>query len=331
MAALGDDEYSTGSKRSRSRGSSTLDDGEPIDDDHDDDDNDDEFEPEDDWQVQVLDNPEQIQVDLELFNLEADDYFSVKHFLVPLLEGASWDASDMAQHIADHMSPKIGTTIRVDGGREPYGFLSVVNLHRTAHLPCTRQIVRFMLDKITNKSQNQQLRHILESKNALGLVLNERVVNVPGQIAPPLHLGFWEEVEEAAELEQNNGEAPYFDFEYYIMITTVAESISDDSELPRGKKIRDASKQIDFLKPEDEVYTKNSTFAFSYPVTNTKHGKWTMGGTIKSRKVIILWHKSALPNIISQLSELSTNPSLFHPDSPPLAADDEFVNPLNDE
>lgn len=319
-----------GPKRTRkdSRRSTVDDDSDNVSGSGSEDDSD--FEKAEDWEVDVVENPDTVQVDLELFNMEGDDYFAVKNFLVPLLDGLVWGASDIAHHLADDMSAHIGTTVRVDGGREPYGILTVLNLHRTAGMEATRQIVRFLLSRITHKAQKQQLKQLLESKSPLGLLLNERVINVPAQIAPPLHMGFWEELEEAAQLEVANGSrALYFDFEHYVMITTVLEVIAGDAPGPRGKQSRGADRSIEYLKPEDEVYCRNSTFAFSYPVTGTKHGRWTMGGTVRERKVIVLWHKSAIPNILAQLSQLASNPDLYHSESPIITSDDgPFVNPL---
>lgn len=330
MAATSDDSRGKRGKRgSRSR--------EEEDDDDDfqqlgDDSSDEGGSGDESYEVQTLAEPEQIQVDLELFNMESDDYFTVKHFLTNYLDGRAWLASDVARHLSDEMGAYIGSTIRIDGGRDPYGFLTVWNLHCTAHLAATREAVSFILSKVTQGSHNQQLKHILGGSEHMALLLNERMVNVPGQIAPPLHLGFWEELEEAAEEEIKRGEAkPYFNIEYYLLMTSIFEETSGDIPAHRSKKKGKPDDDIQYFKPEEEVYVRNSRFAFSYPLPKGKHGRWTIGGDVKERRLIVLIHKSAVPKIIEEMKEFARDPDFYRTRGAALDTTDPFVNPCAEE
>jgi BCCIP len=272
---------------------------------------------------------EEVQVDLALFNIGAQDFFSTKNFLNSYLDGTPWLATELADHVASN--ERIGTVIRVDDGDISYGFATVVNLHRCSTLQSVRELVKFVLEKLTDREQNATLRSLLadnKEKGSLGLLLNERVVNVPPPIAAPLLSSLVEEIEEAAEIEQSEGvgEAQrYFDMTHYLMMTTVYEaSRADDGQggADQSKRRRPVN-ALGYFKPEDEIFIDNALFAFSYPLRRNKHqaDRWTLGGSVNERRVIALLSADALPKCVAAIANL-----VPIPDGAIIDVDDPFAS-----
>lgn len=61
-----------------------------------------------------------------------------------------------------------------------------------------KDIKEFLLNKISDQSKRNELLKMLENEK-VGLLLNERMVNIPPQISPPLHKGLFEELASARQ------------------------------------------------------------------------------------------------------------------------------------
>jgi protein BCP1 len=119
--------------------------------------------------------------------------------------------------------PLIGTTIKTDGiGSDPLAILTVLNLHvhkvkSTSYLgslltklvqdhPSIRALVQYMLQKISpDTAFTSTLQLILQNESShVGLVIGERVYNMPPQVIPPMYRMLQDEigwaVEEASKL-----------------------------------------------------------------------------------------------------------------------------------
>mmetsp|Transcript_1817 Transcript_1817/g.2603 ORF Transcript_1817/g.2603 Transcript_1817/m.2603 type:complete len:325 (+) Transcript_1817:65-1039(+) len=272
---------------------------------------------EDMYNVDQANSAFELNVSFEIHNVAKDDFFSIKHHLMNYLDGQAWLASELADYVS--ALTDIGSTIRVEDNKEAFGFISVVNLFRASKLASVKQVVGFMLGKITDKTQHDRLATLLDYKptqgkerNSIGLILNERMINIPPQLIPPLHTSFFEEIEEAYKEETTAGgssssssaKLPYFDFEYYLFMTTVYEESNTAKKSRDSKRTKHMSgEQIYYKKFEDEAYLEESEFAFSYPIVreNKTSARWSLAGQIAERRVIALVHHTKVPKILAKI------------------------------
>ena len=100
----------------------------------------------------------------------------------------------------------------------------------------------------------------------VGLILTERLINIPSEVVPPMYKMLLEEISWAVEEKE-----PYTFSHYLILSKTYREILSSlDEERPQKKKKKgSATKQgseVFYFHPEDEVLHKQAvTFgSFSY-------------------------------------------------------------------
>lgn len=119
--------------------------------------------------------------------------------------------------------PLIGSTIKTDGiESDPLAFLTVLNLHthkvkpffRLGNLltelvqdhPSIRAIVQYLLQKISpDAAFASALQSLLRNEDShVGLIIGERVYNMPPQVMPPMYRMLQDEigwaVDEASKL-----------------------------------------------------------------------------------------------------------------------------------
>jgi protein BCP1 len=113
----------------------------------------------------------------------------------------------------------------VNGTEDSYGFVSVLNMYRHAGVKAIQEIRNHMLRKCTDKKMRDVLTALFtDSSKGLGLLLNERMVNMPDAFAPPLHQNLFDEVAIAYNAEKAAappGTPLYWDLENYIFLTTI--------------------------------------------------------------------------------------------------------------
>ena len=99
--------------------------------------------------------------------------------------------------------PAIGSTVKTDGmDSDPYAFLTVLNMHIHHQHPSIKAIGNYCL-KIAAASGDHQIHaslHTLFSQNQqhVGLVISERLINMPVQIVPPMYKMLADEIKQAA-------------------------------------------------------------------------------------------------------------------------------------
>lgn len=74
-------------------------------------------------------------MDFAFFDPEEIDFQAIKNFLLPYLEGQSFNASELADLIIAQ-NEYVGTVVKVEGEVETYGFVSIINMHKhKVHVP----------------------------------------------------------------------------------------------------------------------------------------------------------------------------------------------------
>lgn len=232
-----------------------------------------------------------LNVDFEMFDPQpAIDFHGLRTLLRQLfdIDNTLFDISALSDLILSQ--PLLGTTVKVDGNEsDPYAFLTVINMTEHAEKPVIKTLTKYLLEKSKgNSTVNARLQALLSgkddgSKGTLGLILTERLINIPTEIVPPMYKMLLEEIEWA--LEENE---PYAFTDYLIISKTYKEVASvvdkEDEETvpPKAKKFKSrlrapgvaaggSSKakkdEVFYFHPEDELIEQQATGTASYKYT----------------------------------------------------------------
>jgi len=194
-------------------------------------------------EVQQYIGQEEIQVEFEGRNPIDSDFHGIKQLLQQLFLKAHINLSELTDLIISQNY--VGSVVKqsdVDeeeddddeddnSGNDVFGITTVVNLTDKQNAECVQQL-RQLLVELCNEhgtDQSNALVNNLLSNNAqpVGLLINERFINIPAQISVPLLQSLSKEMKKATE--KNLG----FDFAYYIIICKLYKI---DSETAKKKK-----------------------------------------------------------------------------------------------
>lgn len=165
----------------------------------------------------------------------------------------------------------IGSTVKVDSkANDAYAFLTALNLREQRNkAPVVADLVQYLSSKAT-QSQSEALAKAVPQVLAeahVGLVLGERLINMPPEISPPMYSMLVDEVEAAVEDNE-----PY-DFTHYLIISRTYNEVASilDNESQKRKKAREEAPMF-YFHPEDEVLVKHAIASGSYPFTKEEEG-----------------------------------------------------------
>ncbi|KAJ2890564.1 Mss4p nuclear export, partial [Coemansia aciculifera] len=249
---------------------------------------------------------EMVDVDFEFFDPKPIDFHSLKQLLVASFGDDAEDVnlSGLVDLILSQNT--IGSTVKFTGDENPYAFLTVLNMHVHSDKEPIQQIKAYLLKKAEKKGGSAtKLAEILNGPGHVGLLLNERVVNMPPQVTAPMLKMLVEEMTWAVE----DGE-PY-DFEYYVLLApmyreTEAANDDDDDEKEAKKPKGAPSLAIDaYAHAEDEFVEEFACAKFDYKFSRSKRAAESRNsfadtGLAPSRRCLII-HKSKIAELIARL------------------------------
>jgi len=255
------------------------------------------------------DERELIDVDFEFFDPIADiDWHGIKRLLTQLLQADAplFQLNLLADLILSQ--PLIGSTVKCEGREsDPYAFLSVINLNVHAGHPSVKSLVEYFLSKANS---NLALRAVLEdiltspSHSHVGLILSERLVNMPVQVIPPMYKMLADEIKWATE------EKEPFNFKYYLVLSRTyhlspeeLESSAQNSDRSKRRKGQVNVTDIPhFFHPEDEQFQQSSMHSIHYPLTNAQPREADAFG-LDTRGCLMLVLADRLPHLISDIQD----------------------------
>jgi len=210
-----------------------------------------------------------VNVEFEWFNFAPEiDFLGVKTLLRQLFDVDSQlvDLSALTDLVLSQ--PTIGSTVKVDGKEtDPYAFLTILNLQEHRDKDIVKHLSKYLTEKSKDVPGLAKLGELLSSLTAqVGLILTERLINVPSEIAPPMYAMLIDEIEAAVEDKE-----PYEFTHYLILSKTYLEIASalDQEENPRQKKSKSKSdKETFYFHPEDEVLQRHALGFGGFQYTN---------------------------------------------------------------
>ena len=216
---------------------------------------DDDMDIEDEEDVFDLENKidDEIEnVEFNFSNILESDYHSIKSLLQPNFQFEKINVGDLADYLISQHED-VGTTIRA--GDMIFGVFSYVplshNIQKKQHSPFFDDFSTFLKLKINNADEKNKhkIMDILQKNFNLGLVISERVVNLPEETVPPALGLATKEINECREVEENNYDKR-FDFDYLIIISKFVK-ITEEHRKDNKKKKKDEN-----IKESNEAYYK---------------------------------------------------------------------------
>ncbi|KAL8408074.1 hypothetical protein RB594_006759 [Gaeumannomyces avenae] len=256
-----------------------------------------------------------VNVDFEWFNFDPEiDFHGVKALLRQLFDVDSqlFDFSALADLIlAQHT---IGSTVKVDGKEtDAYAFLTALNLHEHREKPPVAALVKYVSEKAQaggNKALAAAVPDLLSSGKHVGLILADRLINMPSEIVPPMYRLLMDEIKAAVEDKE-----PY-EFSHYLIISKTYTEVESNLEIETERKKKKAKEEAPFFyfHAEDEVLQKHALAygSFSYSradeaVADSKRAFQEMG--VKSQGHMILIEAAKFEGAVKAISDYLSPPS----------------------
>ncbi|XP_033886403.3 BRCA2 and CDKN1A-interacting protein-like [Acipenser ruthenus] len=256
---------------------------------------------------------EEITVDFEAHTISDSDSNGIKKLLKQLFLKANINLSQLTDLIIQQNH--IGSVIRQadipedsdndDDIDEVFGFISLLNLTERKGSECVEQIKELVLEhceKCCPKNIAEQLDKILnDTTKPVGLLLSERFINVPPQIALPLHKQLQEEIAEAQRTNKPTGKC-----HFYIMISkTFKEAGKNNSTLRGGAPKKE---ELMFTNAEEEFFHEHAVLKFNYSVQEESDsclaGRWSFDDVpMKPFRTVMLIPAKSISPIMEKLRE----------------------------
>ncbi|KAL2233302.1 UNVERIFIED_CONTAM: Protein BCCIP [Sesamum indicum] len=199
-----------------------------------------------------------VQADFVFFDPKPGDFHGVKVLLQTYLDNKLWDLSSFVDLILGQ--PTVGTVVKIENDEDDgvYSVVTALNLERykasyclfpfspSYLIPrdskCVIELKDYLLKVCEDMDVIPKLRNLVgEHAKDVGLVVSQRVVNLPPQLLPPLYDALFDEIEWATEDEHKNA---------------------------NGKKgmAESGEEAVIYMKPEDEIFLELSSWSFSFPL-----------------------------------------------------------------
>jgi protein BCP1 len=206
-----------------------------------------------------------VNVDFELFNYDPQiDFHGVKTLLRQLFDTDAqlFDLSGLSDLIVEQNT--IGSTCKVDDkANDAYAFLTVLNLHEHRAKPPVAQLIEYLTERAkTDDGLAGAVPELLASGKHVGLVLAERLLNMPAEVIPPMWTCMIDEIEAAVEDKE-----PY-EFSHYLVVSRTYREVASslDQSERRQKKAREET-SLQYFHPEDEEMRKHAAASGTYDFT----------------------------------------------------------------
>lgn len=281
---------------------------EEVEDQDDDDEDSDEEEDEDD---EVVD--EEVNVDFEAYSISDNDYDGIKKLLQQLFLKAPVNTAELTNLLIQQNH--IGSVIKQTDASEDsdddmdedeiFGFISLLNLTERKGTQCAEQIKELTLSgcaKSCEKSVVEQLDKLFnDPARPVGLLLSERFINVPAQIALPMHRQLQKELAEAHKTNKPCGKCHF----YLLISKTFAEAGKGNSQKKQSSQKKD---ELMFANAEEEFFYEKAVLTFSYSVQEESDsclgGRWSFDDVpMKPLRTVMLVPCDRMGEIMAALEE----------------------------
>ncbi|KAG8435491.1 hypothetical protein GDO86_013429 [Hymenochirus boettgeri] len=271
-----------------------------------------EEDSEDSEEEEEEDLNEVVNIDFEAFSISDSDHDGIKKLLKQLFLKAHVNITELTDlliqqnHIGSVIKQAEGQEESDDEGDEDevFGFISLLNLTERKGTPCAEQIKELVLshcEEICEQSTVEQLDKVLnDNSKPVGFLLSERFINVPAQIALPMHQQLQKELADAQKTNKPCGKCHY----YLILSKTFMEP----AKKSKGKMISQAKEELMFSNAEDEFFYEKAVLKFNYSVQEESDsqlgGHWSFSDVpMKPLRTVMLIPAERIHSIMGMFKE----------------------------
>ncbi|CAN6470604.1 unnamed protein product [Victoria cruziana] len=210
-----------------------------------------------------LDNEEDvIFADFEFFDPKPSDFHGVKNLLHNYLGSKQWDLSNFVDLILGQ--PTVGTVVKIEGDDDDnlFAVITALNMDRYKDHKCIMELKEFLLQSCHDADVQTCLRTTLKERaQNIGLLVSQRMINLPAELLPPLYDALFDEISWATEDEPTEKLRKSFCFKYYLIVTRFYKKKTGQSNRMRN----DQSEEVIYVKMEDEIFHKLCSWSFTFP------------------------------------------------------------------
>ncbi|GAB5367406.1 hypothetical protein AAMO2058_001227300 [Amorphochlora amoebiformis] len=264
-----------------------------------------------------------INVEFEFFDPSEKDYHGLHTILRKWLGNdaqMSDDWNNALRNLADILSNQasVGTLIKCDTAEDtpPLAFISAISLY-THRKSSIMKFIRSYLTKRAPSNAKKNFQKVWKSgvsgKKPIGLLIHERLINVPPALVPVLHAELTKDLDWAQKNEITQELRSSFKFNELVYITRAYYPEDDaDKSAPKatksGKKKKSAkeekiSSNRQWFRFEDEILEDISSLSFSFPLTPKTDA--SQGLDLLAQELVVM----VLP--VSRLPEAITRAAWF--------------------
>nr|XP_036867122.1 BRCA2 and CDKN1A-interacting protein [Manis javanica] len=236
-----------------------------VQDEHEDDEDSDEDEDEDEDDESV---DEEVNIEFEAYSISNKDYDGIRKLLQQLFLKAPVNTAELTDLLIEQNH--IGSVIKQTDVSEDsdddvdedeiFGFISLLNLTERKGTQCAEQIKELILsfcEKNCEKSMVEQLDKLLnDTTKPVGFLLSERFINVPPQIALPMHQQLQKELAEAHKTNKPCGKCCF-----YLLISKTFVEAGKHSKKKYSNQEKD---ELMFANAEEEFFYEVRPSCFIY-------------------------------------------------------------------
>uniref|UniRef100_A0A803M9A2 Protein BCCIP homolog n=1 Tax=Chenopodium quinoa TaxID=63459 RepID=A0A803M9A2_CHEQI len=162
-----------------------------------------------------------------------------------------WDLSGFVDLILAQTT--VGSVVKIEDDEDEglFALLTALNLGRYKDNKCITEIRDYLLKVCEEKNVVGELKRLLEDQaDHVGLVVSQRVMNLPPQLLPHLYNALFDEISWVTEDEPTKDLRESFRFKHYLLVTRIYKKIG------QKRKGSSSSNGEDFIyvKPEDELF-----------------------------------------------------------------------------
>ena len=236
-------------------------------------------------------------IEFNFSNILENDYHSLKPLLQQNFQFEDINVGELADLLISQHED-VGTTIRAD--EQVFGVFSYIplssNIAKKKHSSFIDQFYSYIKLKCNNTEQEnkKKILDIISDKNInLGLIISERIVNLPEETIPPALGLATKEINECREVEEKDYDKR-FDFDYLILISKFVKIIEEENK--NSKKMKKDEKQKEnndaYYKFETPLFLKNAVASIEYKIPYKEKNMDALENSHQPQYVKILFIKA---------------------------------------
>eukprot|EP00727_Mastigamoeba_balamuthi_P006164 m51a1_g2167 hypothetical protein (301) ;mRNA; f:53282-54184 len=251
-----------------------------------------------------------VDVDFDLFNQREYDFLALRALLSGLLGGRAYDVGGLADLV---VRCPVGSVVKSDGeAGDALGVACVLDMSASERAMAEVRAHVVASSAPGAGAELDRARRVLAG-GRVGLVLNERLVNMPAQVAPAMLRTLFDEVGE---------ELPSGTYDHYVFICPYFIPVAKAHKQPPHKRAKPAPKAAaaaaaaaapegkrEFKREEEEVIAEAAEFTVPLPPPvrageDASGARWTFAGTAREAYLAAFVRAKDMPAVLKRIEEL---------------------------